>query len=100
MNKLYNLLCGMLLIFLMIMGCISLFDKDATFSEHEQRELRTFPQVSFTALFNGEFTAQLEEYYADTFPGREGMVEKDGLYDFFFGFTGQVEEAEETEPEV
>lgn len=97
MNKVYSAFCGLLILLLLTAGCISLFDKDPVYSEHEKRELNSFPSISISGIFDGSFIAEIQEYYADTFPGREGMAESGGLYDFFFGFTGQLEEPEETE---
>lgn len=97
MKKIYSIFCGLLLLILLTGGCISLFDRDATFSESENRELRSFPRITVSGILDGGFLTQLQEYYGDTFPGREGMVEPGGMYDIFFGFTGALEEADETE---
>ena len=39
MKKLYGLFCGLLLAGMLLVGLISLFDKDATFSQRENRKL-------------------------------------------------------------
>lgn len=96
MNKVYSIFCGLLILILLTLCCISLVDRDATFSEFEQRDLKTFPQITVSGLMNGSFFAQIQEYYGETFPGRESMVEDGGLYDFFFGFTGQLDEESES----
>ena len=93
MHKVYNILCGLLLAALLIIGGISLFDRDVTFSEVEDRELKTFPRISVSAIVDGSFARDLVDYYADTFPGREGMAGEKGLFDLFFGFTGVPEDA-------
>lgn len=92
MYKIYNILVGLLLAVLLIVGGISAFDRDATFSEVEDRALKTFPKFSVSAIFDGSFTRDVVDYYADTFPGREGMAAEKGLFDFFFGFTGVPED--------
>lgn len=52
------------------LGFTSLVDKDPTVSVEEKRNLKTRPEFTFTALFNGSYTKDFEEYYADTFPMR------------------------------
>lgn len=98
MKRVYSIFVGLLLVVLLTLGCISLVDRDVKFSEIEQRDTKTFPKVTVSGLLNGSFFGDLAEYYGDTFPGREGMAEEGGLYDFFFGFTGQIEEPKETNP--
>lgn len=98
MKKVYSIFVGLLLVVLLTLGCISLVDRDVKFSEIQQRDTKSFPRGTVSGLFNGSFFGELTEYYGDTFPGREGMVEEGGFYDFFFGFTGQIEEPEETQP--
>ena len=97
MKKVDSIFVGLLLVVLLTLGCISLVDRDVKFSEIEQRDTKTFPQITVSGILNGSFITEIQEYYGDTFPGREGMVEKQSLYDFFFGFTGQLEEPEATE---
>ena len=45
----------------------------AKVSNIEKRELAKFPDFSFSALFSGEFTEQLGNYYNDTVPGRDAF---------------------------
>lgn len=56
---------------LFALGVTSLVDKDKTVSEKENRALKARPAFTFQALFNGSFTKNFEEYYADTFPLRD-----------------------------
>lgn len=42
-------------------------------SNIEKRELAKFPEFSFSALFSGDFTEQLGNYYNDTVPGRDSF---------------------------
>ncbi len=53
---------------------VSLVDVDATESIDENRKLAGFPAFSFPALIKGEFTADFETYYSDTFPFRENLL--------------------------
>lgn len=65
---------------LYVFGVYSLCDVDATVSEVEKRTLKTMPAFSASALFDGSFTKEFEEYYADTFPFRDFFL---GVNDFF-----------------
>lgn len=56
---------------LFALGVTSLVDKDKTVSEKENRALKAKPAFTLQALFNGSFTQDFEEYYADTFPLRD-----------------------------
>lgn len=40
----------------------------------EKRELTEFPTFSWAALWDGSYTAQISEWYADTYPFREGLL--------------------------
>ena len=94
MKRLYNIFCGLLVLVLLFVGVVSLFDIDLTFSEIENRDLKTFPKFSLLSLMDGSFAASLQEYYADTFPGREGLAERYDVLNGFYTFGG----APETEP--
>lgn len=52
----------------------SVFDKDATVSERENRALATMPSLSLKTLSDGSFMTNFETYYADTFPRREHFL--------------------------
>ena len=43
-------------------------------SETEKRELTKFPTFTVESFLSGEFTDQVSLWYADTFPGREGLI--------------------------
>ena len=45
-----------------------------TASETEKRELTEFPAFTLESFLSGEFTDQVSLWYADTFPGREGLI--------------------------
>lgn len=47
-------------------------DKD--FSAQENRSLRTFPRFSFESLASGDFSAAINDYFADQFPLRDFLV--------------------------
>ena len=88
MKKIYNIVCGLFLLILLSVGVVSLFDKDPTFSQSENRNLKSFPKITLSSLIDGSFTTALQEYYADTFPGREGLMENNKRLNAFYYFSG------------
>lgn len=87
MKKIYTALCGTLLIVMLFVGLFSLFDVDATFSETENRALKSLPKFSFSALLDGSYTSAFSDYYADTFPGREGLMQTNTTLNGFYNFS-------------
>lgn len=61
------LICGMILLSTVSL-CVS---KKKEFSEQENRYLSSFPEFSWEALKDGDYTADLESYLADHFPFRD-----------------------------
>ena len=45
-----------------------------TVSETEKRELAKFPDFSVDAFLSGEYFSDVTAWYADTYPGREGLI--------------------------
>lgn len=45
-----------------------------TYSETEKRELKSFPQFSFTALKSGSYFDDITTWFSDTFPFRENLT--------------------------
>ena len=88
MKKIYTILCCALLLVMLGVGLVSTFDKDPTFSVSENRALKGFPKITFSSLLDGSFTTQFREYFADTFPGREGLMEKNKSLNAFYYFSG------------
>ncbi len=88
MKRIYTALCGVMLLFLLLVGLISTFDKDATFSESEKRQLKTRPKLTISALLDGTYFNEYREYYADTFPGREKLMKKNTTLNHFYYFSG------------
>ena len=43
-------------------------------SETEKRELTPFPTLTWDGFLNGEWTEGISRWYADTFPGRDGLT--------------------------
>ena len=94
MKRFYMILCGLLALLLLVFGAISLFDRDADWSEIQQRELKTFPQWSVSEFLSGSFMENLQAYYAETFPGRDSLLDADGIVSTFFDFGGLTLETE------
>ena len=68
--RIYAFAGTMLLLF--VVGLL-LFLRPTT-SESEKRELTKFPSFSVDSLISGEYFNQINTWYADTYPGREGLI--------------------------
>lgn len=88
MKKIYTVLCCCLLVVMLGVGLFSMFDKDATYSETERRPLKTFPKITFSSLLDGSLTGSIRDYYADTFPNRENLLETNKQLNGFYYFSG------------
>ena len=88
MKRIYTALSGFFLLFLLLVGLISTFDKDATFSESEKRQLKSRPKLTISNLLDGNYLNLFREYYADTFPGREKLMQKNTRLNSFYYFSG------------
>ncbi len=58
-------------------------------SETEKRELTEFPSWTVDGFLSGAFTDQISLWYADTFPGREGLIGAYHGIQSFFGLRGE-----------
>ena len=58
-------------------------------SETEKRELTKFPTFTVESFLSGEFTDQVSLWYADTFPGREGLIKSYHGIQSLFGLRGE-----------
>ena len=54
-------------------------------SESEKRELTKFPTLSWDSLLSGDYFAQITTWYADTYPGREGLISANQSIRSLFG---------------
>ena len=52
---------------------------DRSFSAEENRSLRTFPRFTWERLFDGSFSEEINEYFADQFPMRDDFVGLKGI---------------------
>ena len=88
MKRIYTALSCFFLLFVMLVGLISTFDVDATFSEAEKRQLKTKPKMTFSNLLDGTYFNLYREYFADTFPNRETLMESNTTLNGFYYFGG------------
>ena len=88
MKRIYTALSVFFLLFLLLVGLISTFDKDATFSEAERRQLKTKPALTVSGLIDGTYFNKYREYYADTFPNRETLMDSNTTLNGFYYFGG------------
>ena len=66
MKKLYMTLLSVFLLLLFGFGLVSFFDKDATVSRIENRELAEKPKFTFSALFDGSYISGMDAAFAVT----------------------------------
>ncbi len=45
-----------------------------TTSVRERRDLTAFPKFSVSALFHGDYFRGIDDWFADTFPGRDSLM--------------------------
>lgn len=86
MNKLYKIFSLLLLAALFAAGLFSICDTDATYSESERRKLKTAPALTLSSLLDGSFFSDFSAYYADTFPGRESLMDVNRSLNGFYYF--------------
>lgn len=96
MKRIYTILCSIVLAVMLLVGLISTFDKDATFSEDENRALKTKPKLTISGLLDGSYNSDYWDYYADTFPGRESLMDRNVALNGFYYFGGLASEDSES----
>ena len=74
-KRLSMLHCALIPSILAVLGVCAVVLPKPTVSEYERRELEVFPKFTLASLKAGEFTNQIERFYADTFPLRESFVQ-------------------------
>ena len=85
-QKIANILTVLLFVIPLALGLIlfvALPDKD--FSEEENRDLQTFPKLTWKSLSEGKFGQEMNEYFADQFPARDALVGLKGLSELALG---------------
>lgn len=86
MNRIYKILCAAILAVLLVVFLFALVDKDAVYSEKEGRELMGKPKLTVSSVLDGSFWDELQLYFADTFPGREALLDDYAELDQFYNF--------------
>ena len=92
MKKLYTAFLLVLLAALLGVGIYSLADQDAAGSASEKREF-VKPEFSVRALLDGTYIPALEQYYSDTFPGRETLLNANQTLNKFYYYSGSGEDS-------
>ncbi|MBE6984724.1 MAG: hypothetical protein E7434_03765 [Ruminococcaceae bacterium] len=92
MRTVYTILSTFLLIAMLFIGFKSIADEDATFSESENRNLKTFPNITAASFAKGEWFEDYLAYYRDTFPSREALLEENRTLSSFYNFTALADE--------
>ena len=92
MKKVYTALLLILLAAMFSVGVYSLADYDATGSVSEKREF-VKPEFSVKSLLDGTYIPALEQYYSDTFPGRESLLQANRTLNKFYYYSGSGEDS-------
>jgi hypothetical protein len=87
MKKFHITLAILFFVPLLVLGVMSITDLDETVSLSEKRILSSMPLFSIQNWFNSEFMNKFEEYYTDTFPFREGLINYNHALNWFYHFT-------------
>ena len=82
-------LCFVLPLFLF--SIINILVPDKTVSEAENRNLETFPTLSFNTFFSGEFTDKFRVYFSDQFFGRNFWQSTNNIMMSVYSGTGKNE---------
>ena len=88
MKRIYTILSCLLLAGMLCIGLYALLDKDATYSESERRKLKTRPKLTFSAMLDGSYASDYRDYFADTFPNREKLMNANRSLNGFYYFSG------------
>ncbi len=67
---------------------VSAFDTDPTVSQRENRTLKQKPKFTLSAVFDGKYFSEFEEYYQDTFPLRDKFLDLNSKISDAFSKTG------------
>ncbi len=74
------------LVLVCVIGLLAFILPKPTNSEFEGRELEKFPDFTWQGLWSGDYAAQVDAFYSDTFPFRDGLVELAAVYNSLKGF--------------
>lgn len=86
MSNKWNRINAFLFLFLLFgLAVAFLFLPDRSFSEQENRSLRTFPGFTWEKLASGAFGEEINDYFADQFPLRDLLVGIKGCTELALG---------------
>ena len=86
MNKITNRITVLLFVAVLFGLMLTFFIlPDQAFSAQENRSLRTFPKFTWEKLASGEFSEQINDYFADQFPIRDLFVGVKGVSELALG---------------
>ncbi len=83
---------AMILIFAVASIILLVAKRESGVSEHDNRELATFPSFSVSSWFKGTFTSGVTEYYTDTIPYRENLLTFNSRLTKLFGINRDGED--------
>ena len=72
------------LVVFFLIGCLWFLRPDV--SESEKRTLTPFPEFTWESFFSGQWTSDLNLWYSDTYPLREGMIGANDAINNLYGF--------------
>ncbi len=76
---------AMILIALVIAILLVVVKRESGMTEHDNRELAVFPELTAESWFDGSFTSGVTDYYTDTIPYREDLVSFSSKFSKLFG---------------
>lgn len=86
MKKIWNIMTAAAFVCLLFGFAVAFWIvPDQSFSEQENRSLRTLPKFTWEKLVSGEYSAQINDYFADQFPLRDGLVGVKGFSELLLG---------------
>lgn len=83
---------AMRLIIIIIAVILLVAKRESGISEHDNRELATFPEFSLSAWFDGSFTSGVTDYYTDTIPYRENLLGFSSKFSKLYGLNFKNED--------
>ena len=75
--------CVTVIIIFFVIGCAFFARPDH--SDTEKRALTEFPEFTWDSFFSGRYTSQINLWYSDTFPTREGMIAANDFIKSLYG---------------
>ena len=84
---------GLILAFALLLACLMvtgfLFGLRPKTSEMEKRKLAELPTLSLEGIWSGEYFSQITDWYSDTYPLREAMLNQGNGFKRLYGLHGQ-----------